>query len=57
MDQEVKKSVFELVKDALIIAIKVKLGLYSKNPLGAVTDLKDVVEDAKELKNDIKDKE
>lgn len=55
MDKEVTKSTLEVVKDLIKILIKVKLGWYGKNPLGAITDAKDLVDDVKEVHHDIHD--
>lgn len=55
MDRNPTKSILETVKDFVLIAIKTKFGLYSKNPVGAVTDAKDVVDDIKDIVTDIKE--
>ena len=55
MQEDVKKTTFKMLVDILKIALKAKLGLYAKAPLSAASDAKNLVDDAKQLKQDIKD--
>lgn len=54
VDKEVKKSVLNVLIDAIKVYVKIKTGVYAKNPVGAITDAKDAVEDVIDLKSDIK---